>query len=51
MSKLVDQFVITRDNSLSSKEQIDAMLRTLISNTEEKLLEYKTKLDSQGWRE
>ncbi len=50
MYKPSDYFVITRENHLSSKDQIDAMRRAWISNTEVKLLERKTKLDSQGWR-
>ena len=49
-SMLADHLLIIKENHLSSEEKINAIHRAWISNTEVKLLERKTKLDSQGWR-
>ena len=51
MTKLTDQVVVNTENHLSTKEQNEAMLSAWISNTEVKLLERKTKLDSSSWKQ
>tara|TARA_Y100001968_G_scaffold313792_1_gene338381 strand:+ start:323 stop:526 length:204 start_codon:yes stop_codon:yes gene_type:complete len=45
MTKLTDRFTVGRYSHIYDNEKNEAMLRALISNTEVKILERKTKLD------
>ena len=50
MTKLTDNVTNSIDKHLSGKEQSEALHRALLSNTEVKLLERKTKLVTPCWK-